>query len=219
MNFSNYEVILPVIIAFAISTILCPFFIPFLKKLKFGQFIREEGPQSHQKKSGTPTMGGIVVIISIILTSFLYIKDFSKIAPILLVTIGFGIIGFIDDYIKVVKKRNLGLKAWQKLLGQILITVGFGIYIMYFSDLGTSMLIPFSGGNYIDASYLYWPIMFIAMLGTVNGSNFTDGLDGLESSVTAVIAAFLSVAAIVVGSSVTPITGAVLGSLLGYLLY
>lgn len=219
MNFSDFKVVLPVIISFGVCAILCPLLIPFLKKLKFGQTIREEGPQSHQKKSGTPTMGGIVIVISIAITSLIYIKDFKGIAPVLFATIGFGIIGFMDDYIKVVMKRSMGLRAWQKLLGQILVTAILGYYLVNFTDVGTSMLIPFSGGKYMDASFLFVPFFFIFVLGTVNGSNFTDGLDGLESSVTLLIATFFSVVAIAMKSDISPITGAVAGSLLAFLLY
>ena len=219
MNFSDVKVVLPIIIAFGVCVVLCPILIPFLRKLKFGQYIREEGPQSHQKKSGTPTMGGIVIVLSISITSILYLNKNPEIMPVLFATIGFGIIGFMDDYIKVVMKRSMGLRAWQKLLGQILVTAVLCYYLMNFTDVGTSMLIPFSGGRYIDFSYLYIPIFFITVLGTVNGSNFTDGLDGLESSVTVLIATFFTVVSIGVGSGISPITGAVAGSLLAFLLY
>lgn len=219
MDFTDFRVILPVIISFGVCAILCPLLIPFLKRLKFGQFIREEGPQSHQKKSGTPTMGGIVIVLSIAITSLLYIKDYKGIIPILFSTIGFGIIGFMDDYIKVVMKRNMGLKAWQKLLGQILVTAILGYYLVNFTDVGTKMLIPFSGGQYLDTSFLFVPFFFIVVLGTVNGSNFTDGLDGLESSVTVLIATFFTVVAIGMKSDISPITGAVAGSLLAFLLF
>ena len=118
----NYQMFLPAIIAFAISVILCPIIIPFLKRLKFGQFIRDEGPKWHQGKSGTPTMGGLVILAGIVITSLFYIKGNTEVIAVLFVTLGFGIIGFLDDYIKVVMKRNLGLRAWQKLLLQIIVT-------------------------------------------------------------------------------------------------
>lgn len=222
MNFSDFKVVLPVIISFAVCVILCPLLIPFLRKLKFGQYIREEGPQSHQKKSGTPTMGGIVIVLSIAITSLIYIKEYRGIIPVLFATVGFGIIGFMDDYIKVVMKRSMGLRAWQKLLGQILVTAILGYYLVNFTDVGTAMLIPFSGGKYLEyhnAAYLFIPFFFIFVLGTVNGSNFTDGLDGLESSVTVLIATFFTVVAIGMKSDISPITGAVAGSLLAFLVY
>lgn len=219
MNFSEFKVIIPVIISFGVCVILCPLLIPFLKKLKFGQFIREEGPESHQKKSGTPTMGGIVIVLSIVITSLLYMKENKEIVPVLFATVGFGIIGFMDDYIKVVMKRSMGLRAWQKLLGQLLVTAILGYYLVNFTEVGTSMLIPFSGGKFLDVSFLFVPSFLIVVLGTVNGSNFTDGLDGLESSVTVLIATFFTVVAIGMQSNISPITGAVAGSLLAFLLY
>lgn len=219
MDYSQFKIVLPVIISFGVCAVLCPLLIPFLKRLKFGQYVREEGPQSHQKKSGTPTMGGIVIVLSISITSLIYLKDYPEIIPVLFATIGFGIIGFLDDYIKVVMKRSMGLRAWQKLVGQILVAAILCYYLMNFTDIGTTMLIPFSGGKYLDVSYLFIPIFFVVVLGTVNGSNFTDGLDGLESSVTVLIATFFTVVAIGIGSQVSPITGAVAGSLLAFLLY
>ena len=219
MDFSIFQVVLPVIISFGVCAVLCPLLIPFLKRLKFGQYIREEGPQSHQKKSGTPTMGGIVIVLSIAITSVLYLGRYPEIIPVLFATLGFGIIGFMDDYIKVVMKRNMGLRAWQKLVGQILVTAVLCYYLINFTDIGTEVLIPFSGGRFIDLSYLFIPFFFIFVLGTVNGSNFTDGLDGLESSVTVLIATFFTVVAIGMQSGISPVTGAVAGSLLAFLLY
>ncbi len=215
----SFDVFIPVLISFAISVVLSPIIIPFLRKLKFGQFIRDEGPESHQKKSGTPTMGGLIILCSVVITSLFYVNDNKEIIPILFVTLGFGLIGFLDDYIKVVMKRNLGLRAWQKMLGQIVITAVFAFYIMNYTDLGTTMLIPFSDGKYLDASFLYLPMLFIAMIGTVNGANFTDGLDGLASSITVLVATFFTVVSIGLNSGISPITCAVAGSLLGFLVY
>lgn len=219
MDFTNFKIILPVIISFGVCVVLCPLLIPFLKKLKFGQFVRQDGPESHLKKSGTPTMGGIVIVLSISITSLIYIRDFKEIVPVLFATIGFGIIGFMDDYIKVVMKRSMGLKAWQKLLGQVLVTAILGYYLVNSMEDVTLMLIPFAGGKFVDVSYLFIPLLFIVVLGTVNGSNFTDGLDGLDSSVTVLIATFFTVVAIGMKSGISPITGAVAGSLLAFLLY
>ena len=220
----KYTVILPAIIAFVISAVLCPVIIPFLQKLKFGQFIRDEGPEAHQKKSGTPTMGGLIFIISVILTSLFYMKDYPMILPVAFATLGFGVIGFMDDYIKVVKKRNLGLTEIQKLSGQILVTGIFLYYVMNYTNVGTEILIPFTGGIangiYINLpNWLYIIFMFIVFLGTTNGTNFTDGLDGLLSSVTVLVAVFLTVVSIGIGSGLSPITAAVVGSLLGFLLF
>lgn len=212
------DIILPVLIAFGISVVLSPIVIPFLKKLKFGQFVRDDGPESHLKKSGTPTMGGLIIMFSIVITSLFYVKDYPQIIPVLFATLGFGLIGFLDDYIKVVMKRSLGLRAWQKMLGQILVTAIFAYYIYAHTDLGTEILIPFAG-KMVDIGWLYFPLMFFVMLGTVNGANFTDGLDGLASSVTVLIATFFTVIAVGYNSGVAPITCATVGSLLGFLVY
>jgi phospho-N-acetylmuramoyl-pentapeptide-transferase len=215
----DYKVVIPVIAAFIISAITGPGIIKYLTKLKAGQTVRDDGPQSHLKKTGTPTMGGVMILLSIVIVSLFYIKDYPKIIPILFVTLGFGIIGFMDDYIKVVLKRSMGLTAMQKMAGQILITVIFAYYLINFTDVGLSMLLPFTNGKYIDIGVWAIPLMFIAIIGTVNGVNFTDGLDGLASSVTVLVATFFSLVAIISQSGVEPITCAVVGSLLGFLLF
>ena len=130
------ETILAIIIAFAISAVLCPVVIPFLHKLKFGQQVRQDGPQAHLKKAGTPTMGGLIILGSITITSMFYLKDYPKMIPVLFVTVGFGIIGFLDDYIKIVMKRSEGLNPGQKLAGQIVITGIFTYYLMNSKEVG-----------------------------------------------------------------------------------
>ena len=217
------ETILAIIIAFAISAMLCPIVIPFLHKLKFGQQVRTDGPQAHLKKQGTPTMGGLVILTSIIITSLFYIRNYPKIIPVLFVTVGFGIIGFLDDYIKIVMKRSEGLKPKQKLAGQIMITGVFVYYLIHSGDMGTKELIPFTGGFqdgfFLDLGILFVPFVFCVVLGTDNGVNFTDGLDGLCTSVTILVATFLTIVALGENSGISPITGAVVGSLLGFLLF
>ncbi|MBT9779069.1 phospho-N-acetylmuramoyl-pentapeptide-transferase [Clostridium sp. MCC353] len=217
------ETILAIIIAFAISAVLCPIVIPFLHKLKFGQQVREDGPQAHLKKSGTPTMGGLMILTSIIITSLFYIRSYPKIIPVLFVTVGFGIIGFLDDYIKIVMKRSEGLNPMQKIVGQIIITGIFTYYLVNSGEVGTKILIPFTGGfksgMYMDLHWLFVPFVFFVMLGTDNGVNFTDGLDGLCTSVTILVATFMTIIAIGEESGISPITGAVVGSLLGFLLF
>ena len=213
------ETILAVIIAFVISAILCPIVIPFLHKLKFGQQVRDDGPQAHLKKQGTPTMGGLVILSSIIITSLLYLKDYPKIIPVLFVTAGFGVIGFLGDYIKIVMKRSEGLNPGQKLAGQIIITGIFAYYIITSDEIGTQMLIPFTGQYLVMPVWLFVPALFFIVLGTDNGVNFTDGLDGLCTSVTILVATFFTIVAIGENSGISPITGAVVGSLLGFLLF
>lgn len=219
MNF-DLSIIMPVVISFGISVILCPIIIPFLRKLKFGQFVRDDGPESHLKKAGTPTMGGLVILVSILLTSLIYIRKYTDIIPVLFMTLGFGIIGFLDDYIKVVMKRSLGLKPLQKMFGQFIVTAIFVYYYFEVAKMGATAIIPFGGDMVFELpKWLYVIFIFIVVLGTVNGVNFTDGLDGLASGVTAIVATFFTVAATVINANMTPITGAVVGSLLGFLLF
>ena len=218
-----HETILAIIIAFAISALLCPIIIPFLHKLKFGQQVRDDGPQSHLKKQGTPTMGGLIILSSIIITSVFYIPSYPKIIPVLFMTAGFGIIGFLDDYIKIILKRSEGLTPLQKLAGQIVITGIFAWYVLNSGEVGTDMLIPFTGGfedgKFLSLGILFVPALFFVTLGTDNGVNFTDGLDGLCTSVTILVATFLTIVAIGEDMGISPITGAVVGSLLGFLLF
>ena len=218
-----HETILAIIIAFAISALLCPIIIPFLHKLKFGQQVRDDGPQSHLKKQGTPTMGGLIILSSIIITSLFYIPSYPKIIPVLFMTAGFGIIGFLDDYIKIILKRSEGLTPLQKLAGQIVITGIFAWYVLNSGEVGTDMLLPFTGGfedgKFLSLGILFVPALFFVTLGTDNGVNFTDGLDGLCTSVTILVATFLTIVAIGEDMGISPITGAVVGSLLGFLLF
>ena len=214
----TYEIVIPVIVSFAISALLGPIVIPFLRRLKVGQTERKE-LESHLKKNGTPTMGGFMILASIIITSVFYVKDYPKIVPILFMTVGFGVIGFLDDYLKVVLRRSDGLLAWQKMLCQIVVTTVFAVYMGCYSDVPLTMLIPFSGGKYLDLGWGAFPVLYLAVIGTVNGTNFTDGLDGLASSVTIMVATFFSVVAIGTNAGIAPITCAVVGALLGFLLF
>ena len=215
----NYTIFLPVLIAFGLSVMMGPVIIPILRKLKMGQTERVDGVQSHLKKAGTPTMGGVIILLSVVITSVFYIKDYPKIIPILFVTLGFGLIGFLDDYLKVVMKRSDGLFPKQKMALQIVVTAVFAFYLVKFTDVSLTMLIPFSGGYYLDIGWFAIPLMFFAVIGTVNGVNFTDGLDGLASSVTVLVATFFTVVAIGTKSGIEPITCAVVGALLGFLLF
>ena len=215
----DYKIVIPVLVAFVLSVIMGPVIIPVLRRLKMGQTEREEGVKSHLKKAGTPTMGGVIILASIVITSLLYTKEYPKIIPILFVTLGFGLIGFLDDYLKVVMKRSDGLYPKQKMALQILVTAVFAFYMVRYTDVPLTWLIPFSGGKYLDFGWLAIPIMFIVVIGTVNGVNFTDGLDGLASSVTVLVATFFTVVAIGTKSGIEPITCAVVGALLGFLLF
>lgn len=215
----SQTVVMSVVISFVISVVLGPVIIPFLKRLKVGQTERDDGPQSHLKKSGTPTMGGILILISVVVTSAVFMRDYPKIMPILFATLGFGLIGFLDDYIKVVLRRSMGLRAWQKMLGQIVVTGVFAYYMVHYSGVSLAMRIPFLEGKYLDFGILNIPVLFIVVTATVNGANFTDGLDGLASSVTVMIATFFTAVAVGTASGLEPVTCAVVGALLGFLLF
>ena len=215
----DFQVVIPVLISFGISAILGPVVIPFLKKLKMGQTERVEGVQSHLKKAGTPTMGGVMFLVSTVITALFYVKDYPKIIPVRFLTLGFGLIGFLDDYLKVVLRRSDGLLAWQKLLLQVVVTGIFTFYILNYTDISLTMRIPFWSGHYLDLGWLAVPLLFFAVIGTVNGVNFTDGVDGLASSVTLIVAVFFTVVSIGLKSGIEPFTCAVVGGLMGFLLY
>lgn len=212
------DIIFAILISFFISVFLTPIVIPFLQKFRMAQYVREEGPKTHLKKSGTPTMGGLIILSAAAATSVLFIRQYPGIVPVLFTTLGFGFIGFLDDYIKIVMKRNLGLLAWQKMALQIVIAAIFLYYLYQYEKIGTDILIPFTGES-LDLGIWYFPFAFFVILGTVNGANFTDGLDGLESGVTILISVFLTVAAIEFHNDLFVITAAVTGSLLGFLLF
>lgn len=216
----EYKAIWAVLTSFAVSVIAGPFVIPFLRKLKVGQTVREEGPKAHLKKNGTPTMGGIIILSAVTVTCLFYTKDYPKIIPVLFLMLGFGLIGFLDDYIKVVLKSSMGLRPLEKFSLQVIVTTIFIYYIRRFTDIGLEMLLPLPfGEKYLDLGIATVPMMYFVIIGTVNGVNFTDGLDGLAASVTVLCATFFTVIAIGTGSGIEPVTCAVVGSLLGFLLF
>ena len=217
----NYltRTLIPVLVSFLVAVIIGPSVIGMLKKLKAGQTEREEGLESHQKKTGTPTMGGIIFLVPFFIIGILYGAAHKEVIPVLILTFGFGLIGFIDDYIKVVKKHNLGLRAWQKIVGQFIIVVVFALYVEKFTDLSLAMKVPFTN---IMLDFGFWniPILFFIALGTANGTNFTDGVDGLCASVTAVVAGFFAIAGMMTGATGAEVmSSAMMGALLGYLVY
>ncbi len=212
-------VILATFISFIIIFIIGPYFIPFLKRLKFGQTIREEGPQSHMVKSGTPTMGGLIILFAITITSLLYIQGSTEILIALLATIGFGLIGFIDDFIKVILKRNLGLKAYQKLIFQFTLAIIIAIYAANHQYIGTVLEVPFSD-NSLNLGYIYIPFTVIFIVGFVNAVNLTDGLDGLASGVSLFSAVFFVIASLFNGfTELALFAGSLVGASLGFLRY
>ncbi len=206
--------------AFAIALALGPVFIPMLRRLKIGQTEREEGVQSHLQKAGTPTMGGLIFLVAAAVCAFVFAGVYPHIIPVMILMLGFGVIGFIDDYLKVVLKRSDGLLPWQKLLLQFVFTTFFLIYLINFTSIDLGMIVPFTGGKVsIDLGVLSIPFLYIVVLATVNGVNFTDGLDGLASSVTIAVAAFFAVASVMRGAGVEPAACAVMGALMGFLCY
>ena len=215
----NIQVVFPVLISFAISVILGPIVIPFLRRLKMGQTERVEGVQSHLKKAGTPTMGGVIFLIAAVVTTLFYAKDYPNVIPVLFLTLGFGIIGFLDDYLKVVLRRSDGLLPWQKFSLQVVVTAVFTYYLVNYTDVNLAMRIPFWSDHYLNLGWLAVPVLFFAVIGTVNGVNFTDGVDGLATSVTLIVAVFFTVVSIGTQSGIEPVTCAVIGGLMGFLLY
>lgn len=207
------------LIAFVINIILCPIIIPFLTKLKFGQNVRDDGPKTHLVKAGTPTMGGIMVLISFIMASCIFLKNNPDGIALVLLTLGFGLVGFLDDYIKIVKKRSLGLRPYQKIILQLIFTLAFAVYVVNYTNIGTDIYIPFTSGKTIDLGMWYIPFAIIVILGSVNSVNLTDGLDGLASGVSVLVCVFFMLVAFAVSSSTLPVIGAIVGSLMGFLLF
>ncbi len=219
------------IVAIAVTLVFGPIFIPWLRKLKFGQEIREEGPKWHRKKSGTPTMGGIMFIVgmaaAIAATTVIFAVNgnfdatYAKCILLFAVSLGFGAIGFIDDYIKVVKKRNLGLTAAQKFILQVILAAVYVVVIYAMGELDAVVKIPFTSIEWTMPVWLYIPFVMFVVVGVVNAVNLTDGLDGLASSITAVVALFFALASYIAFSEygVTVFSMALLGGLLGFLWY
>ena len=217
------------VIAFIITIILGFIIIPILKKLKVGQIERDDGPKSHLKKQGTPTMGGIIMIITMIIVvtgTYIYFtaKGQNNIAnnilPLLLVSIGFGLIGFIDDFKKLVLKNTKGLKPSYKMLGLLIISVAYVVYLVYALNIGTDTYIPIIKQYISLPVYIYIPFAIIVILATTNAINLTDGIDGLSSSVSAIIITCLTVIGILFGSRELGIFGSiVIGAILGFLMF
>lgn len=205
MYIANPGIIIPFLIAFGTAAAVAPVMIPWLHKLKFGQQILEDGPVWHKKKQGTPTMGGLIFIlgICIALTVALLIDFNIHLLMMLLISLGFGVIGFIDDYIKVVKKRNLGLTAWQKLILQGALSIIYVMVLNKTGDLSTEIIIPFVAKTIVMPWWLYIPFILFVVIGTVNSVNLTDGLDGLATSITIVVSIFFAVAGFLLKSAAT----------------
>ncbi|MGB2992088.1 MAG: phospho-N-acetylmuramoyl-pentapeptide-transferase [Paenisporosarcina sp.] len=209
-------------IGFLLTVLLTPIFIPLLKRMKFGQSIREEGPQSHMKKAGTPTMGGLVFIVSIAFTTIavaFYLEMLTTQTIVLvLVFVGFGIIGFLDDFIKVVLKRNLGLTSLQKIIGQIIIAVA-SFFLLNQGPFETTVSVPFTDWS-VDLGIAYVGFMIFWLVGFSNAVNLTDGLDGLVSGTASIAFTTFGVLALVYQQlDIAIFAFAVTGALLGFLIF
>ena len=205
--------------AFAVSAISGRFLIPVLRRLKAGQTERTDGPKSHQKKSGTPNMGGIMILLGMTVGCLLPFRGHMQTIPVLILTIGFGLIGFADDYIKVTRKTSDGLLPRQKMILQVIVALCFAIYVQKVSYMPLSMKIPFMPGRVLDFGIFNTVIMVFIAVGTVNGTNFTDGVDGLAASVTIAATIFFVIAAAAAASGVIIAGTSMIGALLGFLIY
>lgn len=221
-----------ILLSLAFSFIIALIVIPILKRLKVGQMERKEGPQSHLKKQGTPTMGGIIIMLTLLVMGtyicFNYLKsdntEEQKIAthliPIIAATIGFGVIGLIDDLKKLIGKNTDGLKPAYKMLGLLIVSVGFSLYLTQILHLGTDTYIPFFKASISLPIWLYIPFAVVVMLATTNAINLTDGIDGLSTSVTTIIITCLTVIGIIFGVKEITLFGAILiGACLGFLIF
>ena len=213
------DLIKTIFIGFLISGILGPIIIPALKKMGIGQSVREEGPKSHLKKTGTPTMGGIIILLALIATVFLVGNRDINTYILLIITLGFGLIGFIDDYIIVVRKDNTGLRAYQKLIGQFALAIAFSLYLYYSPNFNTELIVPFIGRT-IDLGLFYLPFTVFVIVGTVNSVNLTDGLDGLASGVTMIVLVFFAIVTFIWNmASISLFSIALAGACLGFLIH
>ncbi|MBQ7794040.1 MAG: phospho-N-acetylmuramoyl-pentapeptide-transferase [Clostridia bacterium] len=218
----NINMLICFAVAFLVTAVIAPVLIPYLRRLKFGQQILDDGPTWHEKKSGTPTMGGISFIAGalVAVAAALFAEFDIKLLMMVLISTGFGAIGFLDDYIKVVKKRNLGLTASQKFLLQAILAVVYVAVLGMTGELESSIIIPFTDIELGLPWWVYVPFILLVVTGTVNAVNLTDGIDGLASSVTVVTALFFAAAASLVGNfAASHFAFAIVGGCLAFLMY
>lgn len=221
------EQIIFLIITFAFSAVLGKYFIPVLKKIKIGQNVRQEGPRTHLRKQGTPTMGGIMIIIALIVMVLVYVlgilRDFEKAKPILALlfaSVGFGVVGFVDDYKKVVKKNTDGLNPKLKMFGLLIISVLYTLFLVKFTNIGTGIIIPFMNFEFVLPLWAYIPFTILVMLATTNAINLTDGVDGLAGSVTTIIVLAIAIIANkLLFPEVAMFSLILAGAIMGFLIY
>ncbi len=173
--------LLALLVAFGVAALLGPIVIPVLHRLKFGQNVRDDGPKTHLKKQNTPTMGGVMILVAIVVATLSFSGNYSLTLWALLFTVLFGLVGFLDDFIKIIKKRSLGLRAWQKIAAQFVLSLGFAIALYFHPSVGSTLWL-----DKLDLGIFYIPFAMFVIIGTVNAVNLIDGLDGLSSSVTSI---------------------------------
>lgn len=219
MSMDYLQIVIPAAIAFLVTVVATPLIIPVLRRIKAGQSIREDGPQSHMVKSGTPTMGGVAIIVGVLITCLTSGETTRDMLVILGAFMAFGILGFLDDFVKVTMKRNLGLTAKQKLVLQILIAVVLAAYQSHFSVYETKIFVPFINEN-IDFGIWYIPFIAFVVVAMVNAVNLTDGLDGLASGVTLIVALFFAIVGSTYGSPTAALfCSAIAGACFGFLMF
>lgn len=222
MYYQEYQVaaiIIPMLLAFAVSAITGKFLIPALIRMKAQQTERDDGPKTHLNKTGTPNMGGIMILVGLTVSCLAMAYWKPEVLPVLFLTLGFGLVGFVDDYLKVKKKSSDGLSVKQKMALQIVISIVFGLIVVYYNHLDLSMKVPFAEGAVLDLGILSFPALVFIAIATVNGTNFTDGVDGLSTCVTIAATVFFTIAAVLTQSGVAAAGGAMIGALLGFLVY
>lgn len=213
------DLIIAALIAFALSIILGPVVLPILRRIKAGQTVRDDGPQSHLKKNGTPTMGAFIYLIASGIVVAIFAGKYQEIVPVFLLTLGFAVVGFVDDFIKVVLKRSEGLTPIQKMILQLVVSGGFCFYLYQTADNAFEAYIPFLGDKMTSFGVFGIPIAVFIIVGTVNGANFTDGVDGLSTSVTCAIMMFFIVASLGLNAHLSVLPALFLGALLGFLMF
>jgi phospho-N-acetylmuramoyl-pentapeptide-transferase len=211
-------IFLPIGAAFLLAVIMGPLFIPILRRMKFGQQIRDDGPQGHLKKAGTPTMGGTIILLALAFTVLKFADRTIELFLVMFVTLGYGLIGFLDDYIKIVMKRSLGLTARQKILAQLVIAILL-FYFLITNGFSTVVLIPGADWN-IDLGWFYLPFLILVMIASSNAVNITDGLDGLLAGTGAIaFGAYTVIAMKLTQPDLAIFSAAMVGAVLGFLVF
>lgn len=207
------------VIALLVTAVLTYFLIPYFHRRQFGQYIREEGPQAHKSKAGTPTMGGIAIVAGIIVGVILAFGGNPDGMVIVLTMVGFGLIGFLDDFEKIAKKNNLGLNPKQKIVLQLVFGAAIAVYMMFAGEVGTSVFIPFAK-VWVDLGYFFIPFVIFVEIAMSNAVNLTDGLDGLASSVTIIVGIGMTAIGLSTGNGVLASSGIIIaGALAGFLIF